>query len=148
MFDLLLIVGCVFGIVVVFSYFKNLSPDLRKEQIKTMTDSGLVVTGFATTATKDLVKTALKTGQAASVSVERNHRELSGSIANSVNGYINEKGGGNALRAGARSSKELSGYIGLDEINKSLQNYLDNKPTDKPVDTKNFNREILTLSLD
>ena len=136
MFDLLLIVGCVFGIVVVFSYFKNLSPDLRKEQIKTMTDSGLVATGFATTAAKDLIKTALKTGQAASVSVERNHRELSGSIANSVNGYINEKGGGNALRAGARSSKELSGYIGLDEINKSLQNYLDNKPTDKPADTK------------
>ena len=59
MFDLLLIVGCVFGIVVVFSYFKNLSPDLRKEQIKTMTDSGLVATGFATTAAKDLVKTAL-----------------------------------------------------------------------------------------
>ena len=136
MSSLLLIIGCVFVVVVVFSYFKNLSPDLRKEQIKTMTDSGLVVTGFAATATKDLVKTALKTGQAASVSVERNHRELSGSIANSVNGYINEKGGGNALRAGARSSKELSGYIGLDEINKSLQNYLDNKPTDKPVDTK------------
>ena len=136
MFDLLLIVGCVFGIVVVFSYFKNLSPDLRKEQIKTMTDSGLVATGFATTAAKDLVKTALKTGQAASVSVERNHRELSGNIANSVKGYINEKGGGNALRAGARSSKELSGYIGLDEINKSLQNYLDSKPTDKPADTK------------
>ena len=136
MFDLLLIVGCVFGIVVVFSYFKNLSPDLRKEQIKTMTDSGLVVTGFATTAAKDLVKTALKTGQAASVSVERNHRELSGNIAYSVNGYINEKGGGNALRACARSSKELSGYIGLDEINKSVQNYLDNKPTDKPADTK------------
>lgn len=136
MSSLLLIIGCVFVVVVVFSYFKNLSPDLRKEQIKTMTDSGLVATGFATTAAKDLVKTALKTGQAASVSVERNHRELSGSIANSVNGYINEKGGGNALRAGARSSKELSGYIGLDEINKSLQNYLDNKPTDKPVDTK------------
>ena len=132
---ILLVVG-IFVVVTVFSYFKNLSPDLRKEQIKTMTDSGLVVTGFAATATKDLVKTALKTGQAASVSVERNHRELSGSIANSVNGYINEKGGGNALRAGARSSKELSGYIGLDEINKSLQNYLDNKPTDKPVDTK------------
>lgn len=136
MFDLLLIVVGIFVVVAVFSYFKNLSPDLRKEQIKTMTDSGLVATGFAATAAKDLVKTALKTGQAASVSVERNHRELSGSIANSVNGYINEKGGGNALRAGARSSKELSGYIGLDEINKSLQNYLDNKPTDKPVDTK------------
>lgn len=136
MFDLLLIVGCVFVVVAVFSYFKNLSPDLSKEQFKTITDSGLVATGFAATAAKDLVKTALKTGQAASVSVERNHRELSGKIANSVNGYINEKGGGNALRAGARSSKELSGYIGLDEINKSLQNYLDNKPTDKPVDTK------------
>ena len=132
---ILLVVG-IFVVVAVFSYFKNLSPDLGKEQLKIMTDSGLVVTGFAATATKDLVKTALKTGQAASVSVERNHRELSGSIANSVKGYINEKGGGNALRAGARSSKELSGYIGLDEINKSLQNYLDNKPTDKPVDTK------------
>ena len=126
---ILLVVG-IFVVVTVFSYFKNLSPDLRKEQIKTMTDSGLVTAGFSITTAKDLVKIALKTGQAASVSVERNHRELSGNIANSVNGYINEKGGGNALRAGARSSKELSGYIGLDEINKSLQNYLDNKPVD------------------
>ena len=62
MFDLLLIVVGIFVVVAVFSYFKNLSPDLRKEQIKTMTDSGLVATGFAATAAKDLVKTALKTG--------------------------------------------------------------------------------------
>ena len=136
MFDLLLIVVGIFVVVAVFSYFKNLEQKLRKEQIKTLTDSGLIAAGFATTSAKDWIKIAFKTGEAISVSVERNHRELSGSIANSVNGYINEKGGGNALRAGARSSKELSGYIGLDEINKSLQNYLDNKPTDKPADTK------------
>ena len=136
MFDLLLIVVGIFVVVAVFSYFKNLEQKLRKEQIKTLTDSGLIAAGFATTSAKDWIKIAFKTGEAISVSVERNHRELSGNIANSVNGYINEKGGGNALRAGARSSKELSGYIGLDEINKSLQNYLDNKPTDKPADTK------------
>ena len=136
MFDLLLIVVGIFVVVAVFSYFKNLEQKLRKEQIKTLTDSGLIAAGFATTSAKDWIKIAFKTGEAISVSVERNHRELSGNIANSVNGYISEKGGGNALRAGARSSKELSGYIGLDEINKSLQNYLDNKPTDKPVDTK------------
>ena len=136
MSSLLLIVVGIFVVVAVFSYFKNLEQKLRKEQIKTLTDSGLIAAGFATTSAKDWIKIAFKTGEAISVSVERNHRELSGSIANSVNGYINEKGGGNALRAGARSSKELSGYIGLDEINKSLQNYLDNKPTDKPADTK------------
>jgi len=131
MFDLLLLIACVFAIIAVVSYFKNLDPELRKEQLKTISDSGLVATGFAATTARDLVKTAVKTGQAASVSVERNHRELSSSMANSVNTFVADKGKGNALRAGAQSSKDLSGYVGLDDLNKSLQGYLDNKPEDK-----------------
>ena len=120
---ILLVVG-IFVVVAVISYLKNLAPNLRKEQIKTVTDSGLVATGFAVTATKDLLKTAVKSGQAASYSVEKNHRELSNSLATSVNTFVSEKGGGNALRAGARTSKDLSEYAGLTDLNKALDEYI------------------------
>ena len=124
MFEIIIFIGIIFAIVATISYFKNLSADLRKEQIKTITDSGLAATGFAATTAKDLLKTAVKSGQAASHSVAKNHKEISNSLATSVNEFVKEKGGGSALRAGARTSKELSEYAGLADLNKALDEYI------------------------
>lgn len=125
MLEIILFIGCVFAVITLVSYFKNLAPDLRKEQIKTITDSGLVVTGFGITTAKDWAKTAVTAGRVGAKSVEHNHKELSKSVAESVNTFVAEQGKGNALRAGAKTSKDLSKYTGMEDLNNSMKDYLD-----------------------
>ena len=123
MFNLLLIVGCVFVVVALVSYLKNVDPDIRKKQINTATKSAQVATGFALVSSKKLIDTATNLGKAGSVVVERNHRGAVDYCYDGVTNYIAEKGGKNGFKAGGESAKDMFNYIGMDDLNKSLEAY-------------------------
>lgn len=118
------IVLAVLALVALVNYFKGLSPELRKEQLRTYKNSAEIVVGFTITTGKDLIKTAAKSGKAGAIAVERNHSELVKSMATSVDEYVATKGKGNALRAGATQSKEFQDHIGLNSIDEYLDSVI------------------------
>ena len=132
MFEFFMFVVLVLGLIGLVNYFKSLAPELRKEQLKTARQSGEIIAGFLLTTGKDAIKTASKAGKAAAVSVERNHAELSHDLAQSVGNFVADKGKGNALRAGAQSSKDMQEYIGLNGLDDYLNKVI--KPETKPVE--------------
>lgn len=114
----------VLALVALVNYFKGLSPELRKEQLRTYKNSAEIVVGFTLTTGKDLIKTAAKSGKAGAIAIERNHAEVIKSMATSVDEYVATKGKGNALRAGATQSKEFQDHIGLNSIDEYLDSVI------------------------
>lgn len=110
-------------IVLVFAYFKSLSPALRKEQASVIRDTATI--GIVATAkfSKEAMSATYKTGTLVAKTIEAEHAETSHKARQGLDTFITNNGG-SVEKAGEALGSQAANAVYLSDANTALDKAL------------------------